>query len=203
MELIHSPQSRSTRIITLLDELGALDGVHIRTVSITRNDGSGGHDPANPHPEGKVPVLIDDAQLIRESAAIMIYLCDRFPDAALAPQPGDATYGSYLSWMVYYGSVMEPVMVFTAAGLVHPYLDATFRGMPELTDRLTAALWDRPYLMGDHFGVVDLLMHSPFAWFPDATADVPAIRDWVARCQDRPAVARSKAFDAALMAQAA
>lgn len=56
MTLYHAPQSRSSRIVTLLDELGAADKVTIREVSIRRAlQGFGERDPANPHPEGKVP----------------------------------------------------------------------------------------------------------------------------------------------------
>ena len=45
----------------------------------------------------------------------------------------------------------------------------------------------------------DLLCHSPYAWFQEATPDDPLIRDWVARCQARPAVVRTIASDAAAM----
>ena len=40
-----------------------------------------------------------------------------------------------------------------------------------------------------------LILASPFAWFPEATPDVPVIRDWVRRTQDRPAAARTSARD--------
>lgn len=95
---------------------------------------------------------------------------------------------------------MEPVLIFEAASLSHPYLTATFRGHAEIAARLRAALEKGPWLLGDSFSAADLLVHSPYAWFQDATPDDPLIRDWVARCQARPAVARTRASDAALMA---
>lgn len=195
LTLYHSPNSRSTRIIGLLHELGVLDQVDIRIVGIRRQDGSGGHDPANPHPEGKVPLLVHDGVEIWESAAIILYLTDLFPQGGMGVPLGHKDRGPYLSWLAWYGSVVEPVMVMQAAQLSHPYIDATFRGMPELTNRLEKALQGRPYLLGDRYSAADLLLASPFQWFPDATPDVPVIRDWIARCSIRPVLSDVTAFE--------
>lgn len=51
--LYYSPKSRSDTVVALVRLLGA--DVSLREVSIVRQDGSGMRDPANPHPEGKVP----------------------------------------------------------------------------------------------------------------------------------------------------
>ncbi|MBD3624551.1 MAG: glutathione S-transferase family protein [Rhodobacteraceae bacterium] len=200
LTLYHAYHSRSTRIVQLIDELGARDKVEIRTVSIARGDGSGGPDAANPHPEHKVPVLVHDGEVIRESSAIMVYLCELFPEAGLAPKPGETGRGPFLSWMAWYGDVMEPVYIHTFAGLEHPLLQATFRGMPEVEATLTAALKDRPYLLGDRFSAADLLITSTFAWLPDAIQDAAPVREWVARCLDRPAGKAAAEGDAALAA---
>ena len=96
--------------------------------------------------------------------------------------------------------VVEPVLIFERAGLDHAWLHGTFRGLAEVVDSLSKALADRPYLMGDRYTAVDLLLSSPFAWFPDAMPDVKSIQDWGARCQARPSIARTKARDEAAMA---
>lgn len=203
LTLFHAPQSRSSAIVTLIDEMGIGDRVTIVEVTIPRIDGSGRRDPANPHPEGKAPALLMDGRVITERGAIMLTLTSMFPDAGMAPKPGTALRGDYLTWLFWYGSVMEPVLILEAAGVSHPYLHAAIRGVPEVTARLTQALENRPWLLGDTISAADLLLHSPYAWFKDATPDVPAIRDWVARCQARPSVARTKARDAAALAMAA
>jgi glutathione S-transferase len=200
LTLFHAPQSRSSRIVTLIDEMGITDKVGIQIVTIARRDGSGGRDPANPHPEGKAPSLLHDGTLITESPGVIQYLTGLFPDTGLAPNPGDPKYGEYLTWLHWYGSVMEPVMIFAAGGIDHPSLDVTYRGVPEVTARIERALAKGPWLLGDRFTAADLLVHSPFAWFGDMTPDVPVIQDWAARCQARPAIARTKASDSRLMA---
>ncbi|WP_127902137.1 glutathione S-transferase family protein [Solirhodobacter olei] len=198
--LYHSPFSRSSRIVTLIDELGALDRVRIRDVTIRRAiPPSGERDPANPHPEGKVPLLVDGPALIRESTAILLYLTEKFPEAKLGAAPGTAERGRFLSWIAYYGSVVEPVVIFDRMEITHPFLRDSYRGMHEVLESFARALDAGPYLLGERFTAVDLLMSSTFAWYPDGLPDLKSIQDWHARCQARPAVARTVARDRAAM----
>lgn len=204
LTLIHAPMSRSSRILWLIDEMGIADQVAVERVNIRRFDGSGARDAANPHPEGKVPVLFHDAAdgraQIMESGAVMLYLTALFPESGLAPRPGTAKRGEFLTWLFWYGSVMEPVLTLAAAGIEHPYMTAAIRGVPEVNARLRASLEKGPWLLGDRFSAADLLCFSPYNWFKDATPDDPLIRDWVARCLARPSVARVRAMDQAWMA---
>lgn len=203
LTLYHAPQSRSTRIVRLLHEMNVLDQVEIHPVRIARIDGSGGADAENPHPEGKVPLLVHDGAVISESNAIMLYLTDLFPESRMGPAVGEPERGAYLSWLAYYGNVVEPVLVIDFAGLEHPAFRSTFRGLAEMTSRLSGALQDRPYLLGEEFSAADLLLTSPFLWKPDAMPDDAVIRDWVERCTARPAQALTTAYEQKLMAGAA
>lgn len=200
LTLYHAPLSRSSRILTLLDELGALDKVDVKAVTIPRQDGSGGRDPNNPHPEGKVPYLVHDGVGIRESNAIMQYLCELFPKAGLAPQPGDATRGAFLAWMAWYGNVMEPVLVMNAVGVENPLLAKTFGGTEEMTGQIETALSKNPYLLGDTFTAADLIVVSAYLWMPQITPDIPVIRDWIERCGARASLKRTQQRDTATMA---
>ena len=49
LTLFHAPQSRSSTIVTLIDEMGIQDRVQTRLIDIKRFDGTGQRDPANPH----------------------------------------------------------------------------------------------------------------------------------------------------------
>ena len=199
--LYHAPQSRSSRLVTLIDELQA--PVEIKTVQIRRlGQETSGPDPKNPHPEGKVPFLTDGDSQIRESAAIILYLTDKFPQAGLGPLPGDAKRGEYLSWLFWYQGVVEPLLICRYTGLTHPAFTSSWRDETAMADRLSEALSKGPYLLGEHYSAADLLLHSPFAWMPAATPDRPEIHDWVARCAARPSLARTQAHDAEAMAGA-
>ena len=191
--LYHAPMSRSSGVVALIDELGA--DVEIREVSIPRQDGSGTTDPANPHPEGKVPYLVDGTETVRERGAIMLYLTDKYPEAGLGPIEGAPGRGEYLSWLFYYQGVMEPLMILQRTGLTHPAITASLRDMDTMLARLEEALDKGPWLLGERYSAADLLCASPFRWFSDLLPDNPKIRDWVARCSARPAVTRTAERD--------
>jgi glutathione S-transferase len=202
LTLIHAPQSRSWRIIALIDEMGIWDKVDIRRVGMVGRDGLGSHDPSNPHPEGKVPALIHDGTLITESGAIMLYLTALFPDSGMAPKPGTSKRGEYLTWLFWYQGILEPVMWMKMFGADHPGLHRNFRGVDEAMARLHAALEKGPFLCGDDFTAADLICASTFAFLPQFLPEDQLIRDWVARCQARPSVQKAKDFDQALLAAA-
>src|SRR5262245_35703013 len=97
LTLYHAPQSRSSRIVCLLEELGAR--YELRITDTPRPDGTGAPDPANPHPDRKVPALVDDGALITESAAVILYLPDKSPAAGIGPVVGDPLRGAYVTWL--------------------------------------------------------------------------------------------------------
>ncbi|QPM92178.1 glutathione S-transferase family protein [Pseudooceanicola algae] len=191
--LYHSPNSRSTSILLLIEEMGVSDRIDVIDVSIARQDGSGGPDADNPHPEKKVPFLTDGDDHVRERGAIIAYLTDMFPDAGLGRPVGHPQRGKFLSWLFYYQGVMEPVLVLDWAGIEHPALQATFRDRNALVARLAEALKDQPYLLGQEYSAVDLLLSSPFQWLPDAAPEQPSIQAWIKRCTARPAFAAAMA----------
>ncbi|MDO5620620.1 MAG: glutathione S-transferase N-terminal domain-containing protein [Paracoccus sp. (in: a-proteobacteria)] len=120
LTLYHAPNSRSDMVLRLVQQLGAADQVRVQVVNIPRQDGSGARDPANPHPEGKVPYLTNGQDHVRERGAITLYLTDMFPDAGLGRGPGDPQRGAYLSWLFWYQGVFEPVLILNWTGISHP-----------------------------------------------------------------------------------
>lgn len=191
LTLYHAPKSRSSIIPVLLDELGAADQVEIREVTILRQDGSGARDPANPHPEGKVPYLVNGDDHVRERGAMVLYLTDMFPDAGLGPVVGGPTRGRYLSWLSWYQGVLEPVALFRFAGISHPALDATFRDYDEAVKRIEEVVSNQPWLLGQTYSAADLLLASPFLFFGEGMPRTAAIDAWATRVGQRPAMVRA------------
>lgn len=181
--LYYSPNSRSDTVVALVRMLGA--DVGMREVTIARQDGSGSRDPANPHPEGKVPYLTDGEVAVRERGAIMLYLTDAYPAAGLGPLPGEADRGAYLSWLFYYQGVIEPLLILKWANVSHPAITAGLRDVDTMIERLAEPLRKGPWLLGERFSAADMLCSSPFFWFADMMPADPAIRAWVARCAER------------------
>jgi glutathione S-transferase len=201
LTLFHSPESRSVTIMSLIEEMGIRDKINLRVVTIPRMDGSGGRDPSNPHPEGKVPALVHDGVVITERAAIILQLTTLFPDSGLAPKIGTPEWGAFAAWLAWYQGVLEPVVILEGAGITHPWLTAAIRDHKTAAERLRGALENGPWIMGETFSAVDILLHGPYAWFREATPDDPLIRDWVERCMARPASAKVRTDDASRMAK--
>jgi glutathione S-transferase len=204
--LYHAPRSRSSRVIGLIHAMGIADRIDIRLVHIPRQDGSGHRDPANPHPEGKVPLLDHDGVAVWETSAILAYLTELFPDSPLGIPPGDKNRGRFLSWLHWYGAVMEPALILDAAGVSHPWMTAAIRGRAEVLARLDAALTGADWLAGGRYTAADLICASAFQWFRDPLPGHPTIKDWVDRCGAQPwsaAVARSEAEAMARLTSAA
>jgi glutathione S-transferase len=199
--LYHAPQSRSSRIIWLLEELAA--PYEIRPVSIFRPmSGQGGPDAANPHPDQRVPAIVHDGALVAESIAIVLYLTDAFPAERLGRPVGDPERGAYLTWLAWYAAEMEPAMMASFGGelaaspMKQRSYDAVIR-------RIEGFLAQGPYAMGDRFSAVDLVLASAIEFGRKAFPASEAIDAYVARCLGRPALARARALDGAAGVQRA
>lgn len=199
--LFHAPNSRATTTLALLDELGASYQLCSLDVSAGEQRGAA---YLEVNPMGKVPALTHDGVLVTEQPAVFLYLADLFADAELAPRLDDRSRGSYLRWLVFYGSCFEPAIVDVslkrepARSTVSPYGDFT-----TMLDTVSAPLVRGPYLLGERFTAADVLWGAAFSMMIGwkLVPARPELVDYAARVQARPAFARAAAIDAALVAR--
>ncbi|MDR6756589.1 glutathione S-transferase [Mycoplana sp. BE70] len=192
LTLVHATQSRSFRILWLLEELGA--DYDIRAVSIHRRDGSGGTDPNNPHPHGQVPALIHDGTVVTESTAIALYLTDLFPGCEMGRDVGTHERGPYLSWLAYYAGVIEPAAITHMNGWTAGNAEAA-RLHKAMCDHVISTLEKQPYLIGDRPCSVDVILSSSLMWMRALLPESGAVDDYLARMAARPALAKAQAKD--------
>ena len=135
---------------------------------------------------GRVPVVEEDAWTLPESAVIMEYLEERYPDPPLlAADPAERA--------------LARVRIFRHDAFTKPYY-ALRRGEPgadalfaEQLERLDADLEERPWLGGSAYGLADIA-YVPWVLRARTLLGVglepyPAIEEWLTRLLDRPAVA--------------
>ncbi len=196
----HAPNSRSTGVRILLDELGA----DYRLVAL--NAKAGEHrKPAYMavNPMGKVPAIVHDGALVTEQGAIYLYLADCFPAAGLAPSIGDPLRGPYLRWLFFYGSAFEPALVDRAmqrdAGGVAM---SPYGSFDTMMGTLVAQLGHGPFLLGERFTAADVLWGTALVgWMRfKLVPEQPDIAGYVERVGARPSMARVRALDDALAA---
>ena len=196
----HAPNTRSTGVRILLDELGA-------DYKLAALDAKSGEHrlPAYlaVNPMGKVPAIVHGAALVTEQGAIYLYLADCFPAAGLAPPIGDPLRGPFLRWLFFYGSAFEPALVDRAmqrdpGGVaMSPY-----GSFDTMMGTLVAQLARGPFLLGKQFSAADVLWGTALGWTTrfKLVPEHPVFADYVARVGGRPSVARVRALDDALAA---
>ncbi|MCJ2082118.1 glutathione S-transferase family protein [Methylobacterium sp. J-090] len=199
--LYHSPNTRSTGVRILLEELGAPHRLNVLNMK------AGEHRVAAYlaiNPMGKVPALTHGEALVTEQAAIYLYLADLFPGTGLAPALDDPLRGPYLRWMVYYGSSFEPAVIDRAlqreAG---PRAMSAYGDFDTVMATLLGALAKGPYLLGERFTAADVLWGTALGWTTSfkLVPEEPVIRAYIDRVNGRPAAIKVAAEDAALAAR--
>jgi glutathione S-transferase len=113
MKLYYNPRSRAVVSKWMLDECGA--GYEIVTIDFEKGEHKS-PEFLKINPAGKLPALVDGESKIFESAAICLYLGDKFAEAKLAPKINAPERGRYLSLMVYSTSQLEPALGDTMLG---------------------------------------------------------------------------------------
>lgn len=200
LTLFHSPNTRSTGTLILLEELGAPFELHVLNMKKGEQRQA---DYLAVNPMGKVPALRHGEAVVTEQVAIFIYLADLFPQAGLAPALDDPLRGPYLRWLVFYGACMEPAVVDKsmqrdpAAAATSPYGD-----YDSVIGTLRGRLRQGPYMLGERFTAADVLWGTALKWMVGwkLVPDAAEIVDYVERVNARPAFARARARDAELAA---
>jgi stringent starvation protein A len=147
------------------------------------------------NPAGRVPVLEEDDRPLPESVVIMEFLEERYPEPALLPaDPADRAFARLL--------------VFRDDELTAPYYavrrgeDGAAERFDEALRRFDAELSERPYLGGAGYGLADIAFVPWILRARDmlgvSLEPYPALADWLARLEERPAVAAEAGIVAAL-----
>ena len=185
--LYHCPHSRSTSVITLLEELKAPYQLHVMNMKKGENREAA---YLSVNPMGKVPAIRHDDAIVTEQVAIYPYLADLFPEAELAPPIGDPQRGPYLRWMAFYGSCFEPALVDRwLKREVEDKKTTGYGNFDDVFNTLVGQLSKGPYMLGEQFTALDVLWGGALGWMTafDLLPKRQEITDYVARVQGRPA----------------
>ena len=196
LTLHHLNDSRSQRVLWLLEELGLpYEMKRYQRDATTRL--------APPelkavHPLGKSPVITDDDVTLAESGAIVDYIIRRYGKGALMPAPGSADYEAYNEWLHYSeGSAMLPLMLNLyvsrlkeAGAPLHPRIDSELANHLGYVDR---SLQGRDFFVGPSLSGADIQMSfvGEMAKVFGKLEPYPSLAAWLGRMHARPAFKRS------------
>lgn len=200
MKFHFCPQTRSITALWMLEEAGApyeLVRVNIRA-------------PEHPtaayklvNPMGKVPALEDGGLGFGETAAILLYVADKYPHTKLAPAPSDPNRGRFLQWLMYPPTTIEPAMMEKRRG-AQPMTTASGWGdYDRAMAALEGALHPGQWLFGSQFTAADLYIASSlgFGMMFGMIDKRPAFVEFHERASARPAYKKAREIEAQEMAK--
>ncbi len=163
------------------------------------------------NPNGQIPVLVDGDLVLYETAAILLHLCDRFPQARLAPPPGTPQRAHFYKWMAWLTNTLQVRLMhyfypdrLVAEGNVEGAAQVKARAEAEIAGLLRQlddqfAAHGGPWLLGADYGAADVFAAMLGRW-TRGFASRPAraythLGPWLQRVFDRPALQRTVAAE--------
>jgi glutathione S-transferase len=200
--LYTNPMSRGRIARWMLEELGRPYRTEVLEF------GAAMKDPAYRaiNPMGKVPAIRHGTAVVTEAAAICAYLADAFPEAGLAPPPGDPRRAPYYRWMFFAAGPVEAALSNKALGFDVPGERRGMVGYGTVADVVSAlddAVSRSDYIAGDGFTAADVYVGSQIGWgmMFGTLEKRPAFERYWERIASRPAAIRAREIDDALMPQ--
>lgn len=195
MKLYWCPRTRAQRGVWMLEEVG----VPYERVMIDIRDPDQERPPGfeAASPMGKVPALEDGEVRMAESAAICLYLADRYAMGRLAPAIDDPGRGQYLYWMLYTPGSVEPAMLEKFAGLEPNRLSHPWGDFATMLSTLETGYGEGPWILGDEFSAADVMVGGSvvfmrqFGMLPESSS----LNAYADRCLERPALKKARALD--------
>lgn len=211
----HLENSRSLRVLWMLEELGL--AYELKQYARDRTTLLAPPELRDIHRLGKAPILQDGDRVLAESGAILDYLADRYDHGRAlspAPLPADADERmDYRYWLHYAeGSAMPPMLLtlvmgrirnapmpFFARPIARAIADKAEKGFVGPQRRLhlewmEARLAASPWFAGERFTAADIQMSFPIQAAGsrgDGLGDMPALRAFLQRIEQRPAYQRA------------
>ena len=190
----HLNESRSQRVLWLLEELGL--PYEIRHYTRDAKTRLAPPELKAVHALGKSPVLEDDGLTVIESGAIVDYLIRRHGGGRLQPAQGSREFEVYNQWLHYAeGSAMLPLLLKMyvsrlgeAGAPLKPRIDGELQNHLGYVD---SALHGREWLVGNQLSGADIQMSFVGEAARGLRASYPNIDAWVRRFQQRPAYRRA------------
>jgi glutathione S-transferase len=193
--LYTNPMSRGRVVRWMLEEIGEPYKVEVLDYASTMK----GPTYLAINPMAKVPALRDGEAVVTETAAICAYLADAFPQARLAPPPGDRLRAPYYRWLFFAAGPFEAAASNMVLGFVVPperERMMSYGNFAKTINTLEAAISSADYLVGDRFSAADLYVGAQigFGMMFGTLEKRPAFERYWQRISARPAYARPRSM---------
>ena len=200
MKIHHAPNTRSVRIVWLLEELGIPYELEMYKLG---DAGMRTPEYRKVHPMGRVPVLEDNGNKIFESGAIVQYVLAKYGEGKLVPATSDPAFAAYLQWLHYAeGMIMPQVNIIVVETILLPEdrrskvtEDRAKKLLTRMLNAVEAGLEGNKYLAGDFSGADIMTGHACVVSgrLGADLSDKPNVASYIKTLESRPSLI--KAFE--------
>ncbi|MFO1104459.1 MAG: glutathione transferase GstA [Amaricoccus sp.] len=188
MKLFYKPGACSLASHIVLHEIGGL--FDIESVDTVAGQTANGNDYRQINPKGYVPALqLDDGQILTEGPAILQYLADGAPDAALAPTVGTVARARMLEQLTFVSSELHKAFgPLFQDGLGEAEKSAAREAVARKFDNVEAA-FANDHTSEETFTIADAYLFAVANWANFTGIDLtkwPRLSAFVARIAERP-----------------
>ncbi len=204
IQLFNYPDTRGLRVSWMLEELG--EEYEFNLVPFSSN-GFASEEYIKINPAGKVPAIRDGDLVLTESAAIVTYLGDKFPDKKLVPPAGSAARAKYDQWCYFVLSELEQPLWTKGK---HKFMLPRDKRVPAIIETaewefqkalmiLSQGLDGNRFILGDTFSAADILIGQTLSWARTAKqpVEIQIVADYADSILGREALQRARAREAA------
>ena len=192
LKLYGTPPTRALRVVWLLNELGLEHELH--PVDLMQDEHHQ-QDFLSLNPAAKVPVLVDGNLVLTESAAIQLYLAEKYPQAGFIPETLEDRAQMY-RWMFFLVTEVEQLLWRIAR---HTFVYPDEKRIPqdvelarqeclEMIAVLERHMSEREFMVGDRLSVADFNAAYTLDWAntEEVLESAPRLRDYLKAMFARP-----------------
>lgn len=198
MKLHHAPNTRSVRIVWLLEELGLSYDLELYKLG---DPGMRSPEYLKVHPMGRVPVLQDGDTKIFESGAIVQYVLAKYGEGKLSPNPSSPDFGTYLQWLHYAeGMIMPQVNIIVVETILLPEdrrskvnEERAKKLLTRMLNAVETGLEGKQYIAGEFSGADIMTGHACVVSgrLGADLSDKPNVGAYIERLESRPSLAKA------------
>ncbi|WP_236844346.1 glutathione S-transferase family protein [Bordetella sp. 02P26C-1] len=203
MKLYYFPGNASMTPHCLLEEIGEL--FELSLVDRTTNAHKA-PEYLKLNPNGVIPALVDGDLVLYETAAIALYLADKYPEKQLAPALGTPERAQCYKWLMWCTNTFQSTILMyyypdrwvdagntEGAAQVKAHAEAKINGLVDQIEAHLSTTSD-PWFLGEQFSILDPYVMMLCRWtrvFKRPARDLPHIGAYLDRVLARPAVQRA------------
>lgn len=198
--LHYHPFTRAASVVWMLEEVGV--DYELRFVDLF----AGAHkepDFLEKNPMGKLPTLEDDGTVVTESAAIGLYLADRYAAGKLAPPLEAPQRGTYFRWSLFAPSVIEPGAIAKANEWKSKESSVGWGNYEAMLRTMESAIAGKDFVLGQSFTMADVIFGGTIRFMLqfELIEARPTFTSYVKRLEERPALQRADEKNASAIAE--